>query len=351
MKVIIGLLLSFIVLFFGVRSAATYILDRNTERAQPTLQAYALSNGFAIDSLQIAKSEFDSLYEVRWKNLSGTATLHKRFNALANYQYSFSIEELRLTARELFSSDGFLELQGVTLIAHAPTQVITSRNPSEIILHSVRYPIVLGPGGVLALRQADTLFHPLQQFLHALALSLPNKQIPRTISIQGEVEFSLGNSRFDVRLESSLVGEYREFHLNSEDLERVTKAFSYQFTEPEISLLHAQPFIAPRLLELRYRAEAQARLDFAHELELLDNRVRDAYQQVVWSYLIAKEFGEVFSKQLINTHVEGKIDSSEREREMLIVNSILGREYARRGIRFEQLKSTVENDSRVIKQY
>ncbi|MEW6746946.1 MAG: hypothetical protein AB1486_29775 [Planctomycetota bacterium] len=141
-------------------------------------------------------------------------------------------------------------------------------------------------------------------------------------------------------------GEKSAIVMERDNLRKLAEALDMRLTEAETTLLAEHPLRVPRLLRIKTRAASVAKT--AHER---DARVpEDAYRHVLWSYLLAKEFGEEFAECVTNAHEEGDTGNTPEERSMDCANNAVGRLYARDGLPEGALLQRVLEEARVVRE-
>ena len=160
----------------------------------------------------------------------------------------------------------------------------------------------------------------------------------------GSVEVMLGGSPFKIRagiiktVGVSLV-------LNQQDLKNMSNIFDDGLTDAEVNIIAKNPMDAAKLLRIKEYAETTA-----SQARRRDNTVPvDAYRHVLWSYLLAKEFGERFAMMVTNAHEEDPAANTAAERLQDYRNNLMGFQYARQGVAESKLLDLVQTDPLVIR--
>jgi hypothetical protein len=129
-------------------------------------------------------------------------------------------------------------------------------------------------------------------------------------------------------------GEYR-LVMDKEDVKIIAATMSGQKTTlMDIEIISRNPIKAPQLLRIRDKAAATAKLARQQD----SNIPEDAYRHVLWSYTLAKTFGEAFAKEITDAHEvfsdEQKMSKEEIENMNIdsyqdLHNNAIGRYYAK----------------------
>jgi hypothetical protein len=196
----------------------------------------------------------------------------------------------------------------------------------------------LTPNGIA--RLAEEAAGGLRDFFLTGRSSLP-------ISFSGVVSFP----RDGKVLHSRIMVERRDgsstLVMDEEDVVIISRKLNLEtpLTSAEAKLVSRNPLKAHRLFQVR--TYARSRSTDAHRS---DSAVpEDAYRHVLWSYLLTKEFGEVFAEEVTDAHEKGNTGNTGEERLMDINNNEIGREYALRGRDEQELLKLTLTDPRVLR--
>ena len=75
----------------------------------------------------------------------------------------------------------------------------------------------------------------------------------------------------------------------------------------------------------------------------------DAYRHVLWSYLLTKRFGPVFARHVTDAHEEGDPTDTAADHIMDYHNNAIGRQYALKHYRKDEILDRVLSDPNVIR--
>jgi len=130
------------------------------------------------------------------------------------------------------------------------------------------------------------------------------------------------------------------------DVRMISKSLHEELTKTEISLLSTHPLLAPALFKIRNHARVQSEAAYANDATVSE----DAYRHVLWSFLLTKEFGPEFAKQVTDAHEIGAVKpASEADHNMDYNNNKVGRDYAKAGYAENMLLGLVRTDPQVIR--
>lgn len=116
-------------------------------------------------------------------------------------------------------------------------------------------------------------------------------------------------------------------------------------TDAEATLLSVNAVRLPKLLNIMNDAKRES-----ERYKNVDGIPEDAYRHVLWSYLLTKEYGPEFSKAVTDAHEEGDNTNTEAEHKMDYNNNKIGREYAARQYKRNEILEHLLRDDRVIRE-
>ena len=173
-------------------------------------------------------------------------------------------------------------------------------------------------------------------------LSTDGSAVP--FQITGRAKVAVGDRLHEVPLgvhESN--GRWR-MKLEPEALQAAVLKLAEPPTAAELAFLNSHPLWAPVTLEMR--DFVRSAVSKAREQDpTLPER---AYAHVLWSYLLAREIGQGYAKEVIGDYVAAA-KSNEGERQMDLQNAEVGRRFAAEGIEQRRLIELAKSDSTVIR--
>lgn len=132
--------------------------------------------------------------------------------------------------------------------------------------------------------------------------------------------------------------------LSKEDLKNFLINVPGKYTAAEIALIANYPYRALKLVDLKGKAEHEARQASVRDPSFPE----DAYRHVLWSYLLTREYGNEFAEEVTDAHETGMKNVNVFDREMDLINNRIGREYANSHVRQDDLIKKIKEDKRVI---
>ncbi len=168
--------------------------------------------------------------------------------------------------------------------------------------------------------------------------------VPLEFDLEGEITaHTKGNERV-IHLRSESQGGKYGVVLERKDLEALANDFDDKLTKTEIDIIAARPIQAPLFLGVRHRAETKAKQAHARDGSV----PYDAYRYVLWSYLLTKTFNPTLAKTVTDAH-EATTDTSPAETKMDINNAAVGRDWAKKGVKEDEILEKVKVDKAVIR--
>lgn len=200
------------------------------------------------------------------------------------------------------------------------------------------------------LAQLDELREELPRFLALGVTGIP-------ISFSAVQTFDLNGKPFRARFSvEQKGGEYR-LVMDRNDLQKIAALLPGQKPNPiELEVIARNPIKAQQLLKIRDKAVTTAQLAARQDPKIPE----DAYRHTLWSYLLARMYGEPFAKEVTDAH-EAYADEEELKKADRIsfniasyqdlVNNAAGRQYAAMGYPESTILDRVMTDPAVIRDH
>jgi hypothetical protein len=159
----------------------------------------------------------------------------------------------------------------------------------------------------------------------------------------GEVVVRIRDLRLPARLYTERQGEYFRLRFSKSDVEALVEAADANLSADQIDIISLYPVRVPSMIETTRQARALSKRHFP------GNRwLRDALRHVSWSFLLTREFGPEFAKEVTDAQ-ETRGGNTPEERSMDYHNNAVGRRLAGSGTRFENLPSLVRSHPDIIR--
>lgn len=134
--------------------------------------------------------------------------------------------------------------------------------------------------------------------------------------------------------------------MEPDSVKRIALQLDEELTDAEVQLISKNPVRAARLFEIKDAVK--------REIESVSRGERnvpeDAYKHVLWSYLLTREFGEDFAKEVTDSHEQGARTNTQADHLMDYQNNLIGRRYAVQKVPREEVLERMMRDSGVIRE-
>lgn len=354
MKKFLGFIVVLLLLVgVGGYFSGRYLLTKYTRELIPSVTAVSRQSGVDIQDLAFEYAAPSSLKEISWYGVSAKGKLSGDGPLPTAAPFSIHAKALRLGTTDFNATVAAIRAEGVTvetsgspdvqaLAGREATSADTSIDAAALTVDYFEYPL---PISVPSIRSLNKQF-VMQIFAGAssdLEKFLNTGVGPEDrIDMRGDIKIVLRGAEHHIGVRTVRKGSESGIQLDPESLKNLTEAFNTRITEPEADIIATNPLKAPRLLALKYKAEQKADESFGD-----DQGQHDAYKYVYWSYVLTKAFGAEFAGKVTTAHETDVPGQPEAERAMDMHNGVIGREYAARNIREDQLLATFRKDSRV----
>ena len=175
------------------------------------------------------------------------------------------------------------------------------------------------------------------------------------LSFSATEMFEIKGKLYSAKLSVEKKGDEYRLVMDKDDVKIIAATMSGRKATPtDIEVISRNPIKAPQLLRIRDKAAATAKL--AHQQ---DQKIpEDAYRHVLWSYLLAKTFGEAFAKEVTDAHevyaYEEKMSKEEIQNVNIdsyqdLHNNAVGRDYAKMEYPESGILERVLTDQAVIR--
>jgi len=167
------------------------------------------------------------------------------------------------------------------------------------------------------------------------------------VFFDGVLHLSIENQPFTAGLGIREEGSGASLVMDPEAVTAISQHLGLEkpLTDAEVRLVSRHPLRAPRLFELRTYARRES-----ERAARADRRVpEDAYRHVLWSYLLAKEYGADFAREVTDAHEKGGTGNTEGDKRMDLRNNSVGVSYALAGVTEERILALVTADPEVAR--
>jgi hypothetical protein len=288
---------------------------------------------------------------IAWDEFGFTATLAPNTALKKGLKARVNIKELRVEAESLFDGIFAVDLKGlcITTADIAAGDSTDGKESLEVLqdayLNAQLRVNVFSPDE--AASQIKNFAAEIKKFANEGKTAIPIRFI-------GEEIITLQDNSYTVSLSVQQRGNDYCLVAKEDDLKFASEGVlpkTQTSTPADIKVVANNPVRAPRLLKIRSTASETAA--GAHGA---DPRVpEDAYRHVLWSYLLTREYGPDFAKEVTDAH-EQTNDPEEKHNPAAEAghrqdynNNELGRTYAAKGYSESDILRLVMTDPQVIR--
>ncbi|MCG8686811.1 MAG: hypothetical protein MI892_18165 [Desulfobacterales bacterium] len=314
---------------------------RLSHLAADTLENRQVFQGVRVNDIRFQTALLEGVISIRWTGIHARLDVKTSKRFLTHPAYALTVDVLELKHFDLFSGIGMVSAQGLNirpLGMDAPMPADTDMTEG------------LAKGRLLAeltldLSRPGSLPDQLREWIDRVG----------TIATEGKtdvpIEFGCISTFFidkwpvsaNITTRRARDGSYT-LVVNKEFFKSIALQLGEKITDAETEILSTNPFKMQRLLTIMHKARAES--EKFHGKEGIPE---DAYRHVLWSYLLTKEYGPEFAELITDAHEKGDMTNTEAEHQMDYHNNAIGREYALKNYREEEILIRVLNDQRVIR--
>lgn len=315
MLVLAGLLLIAVV---GGYFLVNIVLDRATRQAMEKAVSLGQERGLAIENPDFDTVGLSGPQSAMWSGLRAKIKLPEGADSTSERWWEVHVNAMDVG--HSFSDYSIVKIDRVTITS---TDSDDESTEHETLPSSQR---VIELKGILC-RCPLSLFNPeksLRDLLPEIINLLSATEFRLPLDLGGSLKFSLRGEPVEVGITVDERDGAYALRLLPKDISKLSSRFDEDFTSAEVELIASYPLRAARLMEIKDAAESDSRA--AHERDA--SVPEDAYRHVLWSYLLAKMYGEGFAKRVGDAHESGETGNSPAERAMDYHNNRIGRSYA-----------------------
>ncbi len=328
--------------FFLVIINADKLVNHYSRQVVKLLDAREVLRGVRIKHLSYTDAHFTSLNTITWRNVNAEVALRSPSEVLAinNLQVNANTLSLRIsgviTPKFLFAVTG-MDVKGAVSLRDLQNSPTRQTDNLAVNQASIQFRLNLFSKEIISAQLRD-IARNVYEITDSSQTSYP-------ITLEAVSSFNVRDERVKALLTVERQGSEYLIILNKESLKIISWLFEEPLTDPEIDLLSRNPFRAPRLL--RIKDEAQKISHKAHSLN--ETIPEDAYRHILWSYLLTRQYGTDFARQVTDAHEQGITDNSAAEHRMDYTNNRIGRRYAYKKYGEEEILFQLLRDREVVR--
>ena len=330
-----------LLIFCGIM-LVNFALVRASNKALDYLVAEGESRGIKVEFARFEDVGLNGLSAVQGKDFVAVINAPKYIAISPGADVALSIGEINLDLARL--------LKGVAAITASDIGVrvnrsATSAESSDAQIEgidqgqlTVELPLDLTNRGNAAASIAEMPKRALQFLQEGKA------QIP--FDFRARSTFKIGGAVVGADITTRKAGGDYFLVMSADDLRKIAIMLNSDLTETEIRLVSLHPLLAPALFKITKYAQTQSATAFAKDATVPE----DAYRHVLWSFLLTKEFGPEFAKQITDAHEIGSVKrNTEADHQMDYNNNRVGQDYLKAGHAEGLILQMVRTDPQVIR--
>ena len=342
------IILFLLVILSALLIAAFFKFSKNlvfdySHKAAISLEKKGYFSNIKIHTLDFKNANLSSLNTISWQGITSQISLKRKNDFLTGQNFVIYLNTLELKIISLLKGKCMLIADGLTIVPF-------NRNESDKGL-SADSPKTL-ENGKLDISLGFNFFKPQTARTQIKNLYEEMAEIFRTgktiipINFSGISYFSISKEPVKAMITTVHDGEgYYHLVVNKEFFKSIAWLMADNLTDAEASLLSVNPVRLPKLLNIMNDAKRES-----ERYRNVKGIPEDAYRHVLWSYLLTMKYGPEFAKAVTDAHEEGDDTNTEAEHRMDYNNNTIGREYAARQYKRNEILGHLLRDSRVIRE-
>ena len=320
---------------------ANFALEKASYMALEHLAAEGASRGIKVEFARFEVG-LSGLKTVTWKDFVTVVNAPKYIALSPGEDVILSIGEINLDLARLFRGVAAVTAYDIGLrVKHGAASAEGLDVQMEGINQGqlrVEMPLDFTDKGTLAASLAEAPQKVLE-FLQEGRTRIP-------FGFRAKSIFKIGGSVAEADITTKLQGGYYFLVLSPDDLRKIAGMLQEGLTEEEIRLFSLRPFLAPAIFKITSSARTRSEAAYAKDATVPE----DAYRHVLWSFLLTREFGPEFAKQVTDAHEIGTVKfNTEADHQMDYNNNRVGRDYAKAGHAEGQIFQMVRTDPQVVR--
>ena len=298
-------------------------------------------------NMRLLKLDFDdaklySIHLIGWNKVSARISVNDKKEFFCNKDIFINADNLKIQLTDLFKRQFILSADGITMSL--------KNNNDTVDKAAFSRENSLEKGSLKIWFHFDfldikTFDKQIRGLFEKISSVLYNGKTTMPLDFSGIYTFNIKNEPVKARLSTHYDDKFYSIRVNKEFFKVISWMLQEELTEPEIELLSENTFKIPKLLRIKNIAQNKSE----KMAEKNNNIPEDAYRHVLWSYLLAMEYGTDFAEKVTNAHEEGDITNTKWKHQMDYNNNAIGREYALAQYKENAVLLKLLQDPRVIR--
>jgi hypothetical protein len=339
------------ILFFVALVGINVLLDPITHE----LFLYAIENSrtpnLTLSDLSFRNARISSYNAITWDDFSLTATMAPDNNLKKTIIARMNAREITVEVESLFEGLFNVYVNGLSISAENPNQEISAGGPDA--------PEALQDGTLIVSLQINVKNYgqaesQMRKYAAEMKKFFEEGQTTLPIKFSAEHIITIKGDSYTVSLWVEQKGNVYRLVAKRDDLQFVSENIlpkKQTSTPADIQIIVNNPIRAPQLLRIRSKASNTAASAYAQDPKVPE----DAYRHVLWSFLLTREYGAAFAKEVTDAH-ERTNDSEEKNGSSFdashrqdLNNGEVGRNYAAQSYTESDILNLVMTDPKVIR--
>lgn len=294
----------YLVLTFSVRPL--------TEKAVRLALREGKKQGVDVSELDFREAYLESPNSIAWAGINGRFRFVSRGEELKNREFQISVDRIILKFKNLKQRKFGVSASGLSIrTSEAEGGKLEYIEGQDL---DIKF--------VLDFFHPRTIPHQMRAWAKGLGDLLTSGKTVWPVEFSGTTYFAFHGKPARARLSVKKEGDEYRLVMYEQDLKDVARQFGEHVTDAEVNLTARYPLRAPKLLRISDYAAKAAAAAAKGQPELSQN----CYRHVIWSYLLTKEYGADFAKQVTDAHEDGP--DIEGDRDIDLRNNEVGRRFA-----------------------
>lgn len=313
-----------------------YAYCRNTVQ---NMANQTIARGVTIQAINFETMKRSGISKIYWSGIKGKLHIKPdRVKGVENQFFFVNIQGMQCTIKDMVQGRVDMEAWGI--------EVTPASADSGTIFQEGLVDGYFRLSARLDLFEFTSLPSQMKTIVDELSPLLKDGETSIPVNFAGVSTFTFdGNPiRAKIFTTTSRQGNYR-LETNTEFLRTIAWQMGEELTDAETSLLAANPLKLKQLFSIMQTAR-----DESEKYRNQKSVPEDAFRHVLWSYLLTKAYGPEFAEQVTDAHEIGDASNTEAQHAMDYNNNAIGREYALRNIRRQNILMQMLNDPRVIRE-
>ena len=171
----------------------------------------------------------------------------------------------------------------------------------------------------------------VEEILQGLEELFLNNELVGDFEFNGEVLVRVDETTIPALVYTERQGSLFRLRFSKPDVIKIAEASDVELSDDQVEIISLYPIRVPELIRITDEARDFSKQEFSDQPWLAD-----ALRHVSWSYLLTREFGADFAKQVTDAH-EMNPGNTPNEHLMDYNNNAVGRIFAEDGVSFEEL--------------